>query len=111
MLAGTVVMQQQSAACAALLAVLDHLHHGNQQLALAVADNAELARIRPEFLAAYRPRAALSWVVGQAPDSGPVVALNQGKVALDGESTLYRCENFTCDQPIRNEELKQWLGD
>ena len=104
-------MHQQSGACAALLAVLDHFHHGNQQLVLAVADNEELSRIRPEFFAAYRPRTTLAWVVGQAPESGPAVALNQGRVAVDGEPTLYRCQNFSCDQPIRKEELRQWLGN
>ncbi len=109
--AGAVVMHQQSGACAALLAVLDHFHHGNQQLVLAVADNEELSRIRPEFFAAYRPRTTLAWVVGQAPESGPAVALNQGRVAVDGEPTLYRCQNFSCDQPIRKEELRQWLGN
>ena len=83
---------------------------GNQQLALAVADNMDLARIRPDFFAAYRPRAVLSWVVGRAPESGPVVALNRARVAIDGEPTLYRCENFTCDQPIRNRELEKWLN-
>ena len=98
LLAGTVVMQQQSSACAGLLAAQDHFHYGNQQLALAVADNIELTRIRPDFFAAYRPRAVFSWVVGQAPESGPAVALNREKVAIDGEATLYRCQNFACDQ-------------
>ena len=111
LLAGTVVMQQQSSACAGLLAAQDHFHYGNQQLALAVADNIELTRIRPDFFAAYRPRAVFSWVVGQAPESGPAVALNREKVAIDGEATLYRCQNFACDQPIRNTELEMWLND
>ena len=111
LLAGTVVMQQQSSACAGLLAAQDHFHYGNQQLALAVADNIELTRLRPDFFAAYRPRAVFSWVVGQAPESGPAVALNREKVAIDGEATLYRCQNFACDQPIRNTELEMWLND
>ena len=110
LIAGTTVMTNQSGACAALLAVLDHWYHGNQQLALAVADNEELVRIRPAFLATYRPHAALSWVVGQAPESGPVVALNRGRDAIEGATTLYRCENFSCDQPLRNEEVEQWLS-
>jgi hypothetical protein len=111
LVAGTTVMTNQSGACAALLAVLDHFHHGNQQLVLAVPDNEELVRIRPAFCAAYRPHAALSWVVGQAPESGPVVALNRGRDAIEGATTLYRCENFACDQPLRNEEVEQWLSD
>ena len=111
LVAGTTVMNKQAGACAALLAVLDHFHHGKQQLALAVTDNEELVRIRPAFFAVYRPHATLSWVVGQAPESGPVVALNRGRNAIDGQNTLYRCEDFSCDQPLRNDEVEQWLGN
>ncbi|MDB4749642.1 thioredoxin domain-containing protein [Rubripirellula sp.] len=111
LVAGTTVMNKQAGACAALLAVLDHFYHGKQQLTLAVADNEELVRIRPAYFAVYRPHAALSWVVGQAPESGSVVALNRGRDAIDGKNTLYRCEDFSCDQPLRNHEVEQWLGN
>ncbi|MDA7874796.1 thioredoxin domain-containing protein [Rhodopirellula sp.] len=111
LIAGAAVMRTQAGACAALLTVVDDYHHGNQQLVLAVSGNEELMRIRPSLFAAYRPHAAISWVIGQTPDSGPVVALNRACTAVGGEPTLYRCENFSCEQPLRSDELENWLAD
>lgn len=110
LVAGAAVMKNQSAACAALLAVLDQFHLGNQQLALAVPDQEEMNRLRPAFFATYRPRAVRSWVIGTAPQSGPMSALNRGKEPMEGEATLYCCESFRCEQPLQGRDLENWLG-
>ena len=107
---GTQVMASQSGACGALLSALDRFHHDHEQFVLAVADDETLARLRPSLFAHYRPHGSFSWVVGQAPESGPLVALNCGRHAVDGKPTLYRCNHFACDQPIRQQALDEWLG-
>jgi uncharacterized protein YyaL (SSP411 family) len=103
------VMEKQSAACGALLSALDRYWHDQAQLVLAVDEMEQVSRLRGRFLRQYRPRATLSWVVGQAPDSGPVVALNRHKPVLEGEPTLYRCKNFTCDRPLLGQGALDWL--
>ncbi len=107
--AGSDVMENQSAACGALLSALDRYHHDQSQLVLAVNDIAEVGQWRGKCLRRFRPRATFSWVVGDAPEGGPVVALNQHKVVVGGEPTLYRCENFACDQPLCGQEAMSWL--
>jgi uncharacterized protein YyaL (SSP411 family) len=103
-------MASQSGACGALLSALDRFHHDHEQFVLAVADDATLVSLRPSLFASYRPHGSFSWVVGQAPESGPLVALNRGRHAIDGEPTLYRCNHFSCDQPISQQALDDWLG-
>ena len=110
LIAGSQIMATQSGACGALLSALDCFHHGHQQFVLAVADAETLARLRPSFFSTYRPHGSLSWVVGQAPESGCLVALHRGRPAVDGRPTLYRCNHFSCDQPISQQALDEWLG-
>ena len=110
LIAGSQIMANQSGACGALLSALDRFHNGHQQFVLAVADAETLARLRPSFFSTYRPHASLSWVVGQAPESGCLAALNRGRSAVEGRPTLYRCNHFSCDQPISQQALDDWLG-
>jgi uncharacterized protein YyaL (SSP411 family) len=109
LIAGAEVMETQSAACAALLSTLDRYWHDQEQLVMAVADATALAELRPAFLAPFRPHSTVSWVVGDAPESGPVVALNRDRDSVGGQPTLYQCSHFTCQQPIQDEALDQWL--
>jgi uncharacterized protein YyaL (SSP411 family) len=105
------VLTHQSAACGALLAALDRYWNGHQQLVLAVADDAMMKSLRPAMVGTLRPHATLSWVIGDAPNSGPVVALNQHRTSLAGKPTLYVCEQFACGKPMLEQELIDFLGE
>ncbi len=104
------VIEKQAAACGGLLSALDRLMHDSEQIVLAVSDKETLQRMRPGFLESFLPHATRSWVVGDAPDSGPLVALNQDRDAVGGQPTLYHCRDFTCEKPIvGEEEVRRWL--
>jgi uncharacterized protein YyaL (SSP411 family) len=107
--AASEVLEQQSAACGALVATLDRYWNGNQQVVLAVPDDATMKTLRPNFLKVLRPHATLSWVIGDAPTKGPVVALNEQRAPIDGQPTLYVCKQFVCQQPIVGDEVAEWL--
>lgn len=108
--AGEEVLRRQAAACGGLLSALDRALHDREQLVCAVADAEQFGHIRPQLFRDYRPRTTISWVVGEAPESGPAVALNADKPAIDGRPTLYRCQDFTCEKPISGESLAEALG-
>ncbi|GAA5506817.1 thioredoxin domain-containing protein [Novipirellula caenicola] len=99
------ILKTQAAACAALLSSLDRMLHDHQQWVLAVPDGETMAAWRKRFLGPYRPHATLSWVIGQAPESGPVASLNQHREVIDGKPTLYRCQNFSCDRPLTGDDV------
>ena len=105
------VLTHQSAACGALLVALDRYWNGHQQLVLAVADDAMMKSLRPAMVGTLRPHATLSWVIGDAPNSGPVVALNQHRTSIEGKPTLYVCEKFACGKPMLEQELIDFLGE
>ncbi|WP_442509791.1 thioredoxin domain-containing protein [Novipirellula sp. SH528] len=94
------ILKTQAAACGALLSSLDRMLHDDEQWVLAVPDVETMTAWRAQFLGHYRPHATLSWVIGQAPESGPVASLNRGREVIDGKPTLYRCQNFTCERPL-----------
>ncbi|TWU40980.1 thioredoxin domain-containing protein [Novipirellula artificiosorum] len=103
------ILESQSAACAGLVAALDHFHNDSEQLVLAVSDKETMQSMRSLLLSRFRPHTTLSWVIGEPPPSGPMVALNQSRYAIDGEPTLYRCEDFSCDAPMKSIEVTSWL--
>jgi uncharacterized protein YyaL (SSP411 family) len=107
--AASKVMQKQSAACAGLLSALDRYFNDQEQFVLAVQDLDEVARLRSTYLKRFRPHATYSWVVEEAPGDGPVAVLNQHKDVLEGEPTLYRCHNFSCNQPLVGGPAVTWL--
>jgi uncharacterized protein YyaL (SSP411 family) len=109
LVAGSGVMRTQAAACAALLSAADRYWNDHEQLVLALPDGESMVRLRSSFLATYRPHSTLSWVIGNAPNDGPVVALNQDREPIDGNPALYRCRQFTCQQPLRDAALNRWL--
>ncbi|TWT81811.1 hypothetical protein CA13_32640 [Planctomycetes bacterium CA13] len=98
------ILETQSAACGALVSGLDRYRNDSMQLVLAVPDNDAMHSLRPVFLSRFRPHATLSWVVGEAPPSGPVVALNEHRNVIEGSPTLYQCEHFTCQTPLTGEQ-------
>lgn len=107
--AGAEVISKQSPACGGLISALDRYRGGGAQLVLAVPNMECVKQLRSVYLSRFRPHAVLSWVIGDAPESGPVVALNEGKRVDRGVPTLYRCENFTCEQPICGDQAVAWL--
>ena len=50
-------------------------------------------------IAKDRPHATISWVIGNEGEDSPLV-LNRERTAIEGEPTLYVCENFACQQPV-----------
>ena len=104
------ILQNQSAACGALLSVLDRFWHDDEQIVLAVNNPESMARLRPQFLKSFRPHATVSWVVGDAPETGPMAALNQQREVIDGQPTLYQCRDFDCQKPMVGEEAERWLA-
>ncbi len=106
---GEEVLIKQSAACGALLCALDRYWNDREQLVLAARDASAMMVARPLFLKHYRPNTTLSWVIGDSIESGATVTLNQHRDPIDGQDTLYRCHEFSCDMPITGDQAMIWL--
>ncbi len=111
LIAGAEVMRKQSAAAGHLLASLDLYHEGREQFVIAAGDWESAEPLRQAFHLHYRPHADLSWVIGEAPSSGPVAFINANKPAVAGQPTLYRCVDYTCDQPLTGKQALERLGE
>ncbi|TWU44065.1 hypothetical protein Q31b_16000 [Novipirellula aureliae] len=105
------ILQTQSAACAALVVALDRYRNDAEQIVVAVPDQEAMKNVRADLLKNFHPHATLSWVIGDAFDSEPVVALNEDRSVIDAAPTVYRCKHFTCDAPVTGKAAIQWLGE
>ncbi len=104
LIAGSEVIHKQSAASAQMLSALDRFHRSNEQVVIAATDWDAAAQLRQAYHTRYQPHTTLSWVIGAAPGAGPVAALNVGKGPLDGQPTVYVCQDFRCDAPAVGEQ-------
>ena len=103
------VLTKQASACGALLAALDRYWNDNKQLVLSVSDEAMMRSHRQAFSRNYRPNTTHAWILGQPSETGPLASLIQGKPAVSDQPTLYRCEDFACEQPLVGKEALDWL--
>lgn len=97
------VIAKQSAAAAQMLISLDRYHQGNEQVVIAAFDWEQAAALRAAYFQRYRPHTTLSWVIGNAPTTGPVAALNANKGPIEGRPTLYLCKDYRCDSPLMDD--------
>jgi uncharacterized protein YyaL (SSP411 family) len=101
---GSEVLREQSAACGAMIAVLDLYHGESEQWVFAVPDDETRIRIRTKYFKQYRPHVTLSWVSEASNPSSSVFPINENRTLIQGQATYYRCQNFACDQPVVGEE-------
>jgi len=92
-----------------LLAALDRFHRCDEQVVIAAADWNAASSLRTVFHGSYRPHTTLSWLVGKAPDAGPVASLNAGKGTLDGQPTVYVCKEYRCKSPAVGDDAIRLL--
>jgi uncharacterized protein len=100
LIAAREVIEKQSAASAHLLVAFNRHLHRNEQIVIAASDWENASPLRRLYHQAYRPHTTLSWVIGEAPETGPVQWLNANKHPLGDEPTLYVCRDYRCEQPL-----------
>jgi hypothetical protein len=62
-------------------------------------DSAETTRVLPAYAARFRPNEVFSLRTDDSA-SAELVPLLEGKTAVDGKATLYRCERGICQAPV-----------
>lgn len=91
-------MTQHPAASGQMLAALDfHLGPVQQIVIAGTADRHETERVVDAVRARFLPRRVLAFT-----ESAPseLAELLRGKVPVDGQPTVYMCENFACREPL-----------
>lgn len=97
---GETVIREQSRACSALIAVLDEYHYHQGELVIAVDDLESVSGIAAQVIGTYRPGTTIAWATGAlTPESLVKSALIAGKSPVDGDATIYRCQDYQCDAP------------
>ncbi|MEX0824572.1 MAG: thioredoxin domain-containing protein [Pirellulaceae bacterium] len=100
LVAGSRVLSEQAAAAGKLLLALDLWHRPEQQVVIASPSPEATAEMMGAYFDQYRPHTTLAIVTGGTPPSDAIAALTANKHPIDGQPTLYVCENYTCDAPL-----------
>lgn len=102
--AGGSVIESQPAAVGALVEATDQFHRGARQWIVALADHDDFPRWLAAVNAKYRPDVTLVW---RMPDhdasSSPLGPAAAQAGPVDGQVSLYECQNQTCSAPIVGE--------
>ncbi|MGL4512417.1 MAG: thioredoxin domain-containing protein [Lacipirellulaceae bacterium] len=97
--AATAMMERAPMAMGQMLAALD-LELGPSQEVLLVGEGSAVQELAAELRRRYLPRAVIAGRLGAAHRSPLLDAAFAGKTPVDGEPTLYVCQNHTCGAPI-----------
>ena len=92
-------MQRAPAAVGQMLSALD-LYLGPTKELVLVGEGPQAQRLADDLRGRYLPRAVLAGRIAPGHESPLAEALFAGKRAVDGEPTLYVCENFACQEPV-----------
>ena len=112
-LAGMPLMERAPTAAGQLLIALDMWLGPMRELVLVGgSDDAENQATLAELQRVYLPNRVLAYRAGDVPHRSPMgaprspslAALFQGRAAMNGQPTLYICENFACQQPVVGRE-------
>ncbi len=108
---GETVIRTQTRACAALISVIDELHHDQGELVIAVGQRAAVPEVARRVLGGFQPGLTVVWSLPEngsedvSPNNAAAVSpvpseLLEGKVSLGDAFTLYRCRDFHCESPV-----------
>ena len=93
-------INRQPRACAKLLSALDYWYHGGKQWILTSAQPESIKPYSQRYFGRYRPNTNVAWVLGAAPEKGPMLGLLREKHPSDCGVTLYECYGRSCQAPI-----------
>ncbi|PQO46511.1 thioredoxin domain-containing protein [Blastopirellula marina] len=103
-MAGAEVLQKHPLASGQLLIAYDLLQSPVEQVVLAAeAEDASVAELLEQLHGLYMPRTLLVLAQGDSPRSELLESLVSGKTPIDGQPTIYACENFHCHAPVSAE--------
>ncbi|RCS40464.1 thioredoxin domain-containing protein [Bremerella cremea] len=99
--AGADVLEKHPIAAGQLLIAYDFLQSSTEQVVLAAEqDDPSLPQLICQLQTQYRPRTLLAVHIGQSQPSPLLQPLLAEKTPLNGEATVYACENFHCQAPV-----------
>ncbi|MBA2114524.1 thioredoxin domain-containing protein [Bremerella alba] len=104
------VLQKHPIAAGQLLVAYDYLHQPDSEVVIAAADRASCGDLIHAIHNQYQPNTLFVLAI-EGEDLGtslePLVA---GKTLLDGQPTVYVCENFQCNAPVSATEYLDTLS-
>lgn len=99
------IIARQSRTCSKLLSALEYWHHGGQQWIFSAASSDSLRPFAKQFFSIYRPNTGVAWVIGNAPDVGPLASLLRDRPPAGENVTFYECTGEHCGPPVTDESL------
>lgn len=98
------ILQRHPIAAGQLLVAYDYLNQSGSEVVIAAADRASCEEIVHKLHGEYRPNTLFVLAISGENLDTTLQPLISGKSPLNGEPTVYVCENFQCNAPIKAKE-------
>ena len=95
-------MREHPTSAGQMLLALDLFLGPTQEVVLAGDDTAGVAIVAADLRSRYWPNKVVA-LADTAAAGGPLAALVAGKKPIDGQPTVYVCQNFTCQAPAHGQ--------
>ena len=98
------VMQRAPNGCGQMMLALDLLLNDTQEIVIATTQTEEEEKLRQYLFDAFIPRRTIAFINSGNP-SATAAALRQqidNRPLVDNQTTVYLCQNFSCQKPLSN---------
>lgn len=98
------ILQKHPIAAGQLLIAYDYLNQPDSEVVISAADRASCEEIIHKIHCEYRPNTLFALSISGEDIDSILEPLVSGKMPLDGKPTVYVCENFQCNAPMKASE-------
>ena len=98
------VMQRAPNGCGQMMLALDLLLNDTQEIVIAGTQTEEEEKLRHYLFDAFIPRRTIAFINADNPSATAVVLRQQidNRPLVDNQTTVYLCQNFSCQKPLSN---------
>jgi len=99
-----VVMQQAPNGCGQMMLALDLLLNDTQEIVIATAQTEEQEKLRQQLFDGFIPRRTIAFINSDNPatTAGALMQQIDSRPLVDNQTTVYLCQNFSCQKPLSN---------
>ncbi len=99
-----VVLQRAPSGCGQMMLALDLLLNDTQELVIATDQESEQNELRQQLYSGFIPRRTIAYINHAAANStaNALSELGKTRTLIDNQTTVYICQNFSCQKPLSN---------
>ena len=96
------ILERAPAGCGQMLLALDFLLNDTQEIVIASESPSELEQWRKQIFSGFIARRTIAYLQPNQDGVAVLRDMSQTKTLLNGQTTIYICHDFSCQNPLTN---------